>query len=314
MSMKRIIAIILAFLLLPILPGCKAPEESGKLKIVCTLFPQYDWVMNILGEHADEMEVTLLAPGTDLHSYEASAADIVAISESDLFIYIGNESEGWIEDALKITGTTGRLSLALSQTVSLLPLPHEHTEEEHHHTYDEHTWLSLKNAMSAVIEITRCIAALDFENKEDYWLNATNYNKELTSLSEQYQNMTEQAPSKTLVFADRYPFRYLAEDYGLTCYAAFDGCSAETEAGAATILNLAEQIDRNKLNAVIIIDQSKPDLAQTVIESTREKNQQILRLNSMQAITAHQIEEGISYLDIMNENLHALKAALEKGE
>ena len=312
--MKKIIAIILAFLLLPILPSCQAPEKSEKIKIVCTLFPQYDWVMNILGEHAEEMEVTLLAPGTDLHSYEASAADIVTISESDLFIYIGNESEGWIEDALKITETTERSSLALSETVPLLALPHEHTEEEHHHAYDEHIWLSIRNAQKAVDHLLKEIIALDPVHEAEYTTNAKAYQEKLQQMDQAYTEAIGQAENPTIVIADRYPFRYLAEDYGLTCYAAFDGCSAETEAGAATILNLAEQIDRNKLQAVIIIDQSKPDLAQTVIKSTREKNQQILRLNSMQAITAHQIEEGISYLDIMNENLHALKAALEKGE
>lgn len=312
--MKKIIAIILAFLLLPILPSCQAPEKSAKPQILCTLFPQYDWVKNILGERAEEMELTLLAPGTDLHSYEASAADIAAISQSDLFIYIGSESEGWIEDALKITQNSHRKAIALSALFSLQTLPHHHTEEEHHHVYDEHIWLSIRNAQKAVDHLLKEIIALDPAHEAEYTANAKAYQEKLQQMDQAYGATIDQAENPTIVIADRYPFRYLAEDYGLTCYAAFDGCSAETEAGAATILHLAQKVDENRLGAVMIIDQSKPDLAETVIESTREKNQQILRLNSMQAITAHQIKEGITYLDIMNENLHALKAALEKGE
>ncbi len=314
MSMKRIIAIILAFLLLPILPSCQAPKKSEKPQILCTLFPQYDWVKNILGKRAEEMELTLLAPGTDLHSYEASAADIAAISQSDLFIYIGSESEGWIEDALKITQNSHRKAIALSGLFSLQTLPHQHTEEDHHHAYDEHVWLSVRNAQKAVDHLLKEIITLDPAHEAEYTANAKAYQEKLQQMDQAYEATIGQTKNPTIVIADRYPFRYLAEDYGLTCHAAFDGCSAETEAGAATILTLAEQIDRNELHAVIIIDNSKPDLAQTVIESTREKNQQILRLNSMQTVTARQIQEGITYLEIMNENLHALKMALEKGE
>ncbi len=312
--MKRIIAIILAVLLLPTLPSCQAPEKSGNIKIVCTLFPQYDWVMNILGEQAESIDLSLLAPGQDLHSYEASAADIAAISQSDLFIYIGSESESWIEDALKITQNSQRKAIALSESIPLQALPHLHTEEDHHHSYDEHIWLSVRNAQKAVDALLKEIIALDPAHEVEYTANASAYQARLQQMDQAYEAAIGQEEETTIVIADRYPFRYLAEDYGLTCYAAFDGCSAETEAGAATILQLAQKVDENNLGAVMILDQSKPDLAQTVIESTRDKNQTILRLNSMQAVTAKEIEEGISYLEIMNENLHALKIALGKGE
>lgn len=304
--MKRIVALILALLLLLGICGC-AGQENEKPLIVCTLFAHYDWVRNILGEEADRFELVLLGNGADLHSYEASAMDLATIGRCDLLIYNGGESEQWVQDA--IAQAKVKNTLNISEQVDLLTLPHEHTAEEHHHAYDEHTWLSPKRNIKAVVTITQKINALDPANKEHYTAHANAYVNKLQALDRQYAAAVDGAARKTLVFADRFPFRYLLKDYNLTYFAAFDGCSAETEAGAATVAMLAVAIDQLGLNSVLILENSKEDLARTVIESAKETEVGILRIDSMQSMTTERIEKE-TYLSIMENNLNVLKQAL----
>ena len=306
--MKRFFCILLILLLL--LGGCATPKnQSEKPIIICTLFSTYDWVKNVLGEQAERFELILLGNGADLHSFEPSSMDLATISQCALMICNGGASEEWVAAALNESGADQAV-LNLQQHYSLLELPHEHTEQEHHHPYDEHTWLSLKNAAKAVDAIAKALINLEPAQAELYRANAEAYIEKLNALDLEYQTAASSGARNILVVADRYPFRYMATDYHLTCYAAFDGCSAETEAGAATVTSLADKVNQYNIPAVIHLENSKPDLAETVIESTQQKNQKILTMNSMQAMTAEQIKDH-SYLSIMKENLEVLKIALE---
>lgn len=306
--MKRILCLFLILLLL--LGGCAAPKKQNeKPMILCTLFSTYDWVKNVLGEQAERFEVVLLGNGADLHSFEPSSMDLLTISRCALMICNGGESEEWVAAARKESGADQAV-LNLQEHYSLLTLPHNHTEQEHHHEYDEHTWLSLKNAAKAVDAIAEALTDLEPAQAELYRANAKEYIKKLDALDREYQAAASNGARNILVVADRYPFRYLAEDYQLTSYAAFDGCSAETEAGAATVTALADAMNQYNVPAIIHLENSKPDLAETVIESTQQKNQKILVMNSMQAMTAEQIKTN-TYLNIMKENLEVLKIALE---
>lgn len=304
--MKKIVAILLCLTLAFGIGGCTARKNEKPL-ILCTLFAHYDFARAILGEEIDRFELKLLGNGADLHSYEASAMDLATIGQCDLLIYNGGESEQWVDEA--VTETKVNNVLKITEEISLLTLPHQHSAEEHQHEFDEHTWLSLNSAAQTAILIGRAIAKLDPQHKAIHLENTASYTKQLLALDEQYSAMIEKAARKSLVLADRYPFRYLAADYGLDFYAAFDGCSAETEAGAATVAGLARLTDQLHLPYVLILENSKEDLANTVIESTRTKDQQILRLDSMQAMTAERIEKE-TYLSIMEKNLDVLKIAL----
>ena len=296
--MKRFLSFLLILILL--LSGCAAPKrQNEKPLILCTLFASYDWTRNILGDQADRFDLRLLGNGADLHSFEPSALDFATLQQADLLICNGGTSEDWLPKEHK-----NKLNLAEHST--LLALPHDHTEEEHEHTEDEHTWLSLNNAQKGVDAICDALCVLAPDLKKELKANANAYTTQLAALDNEYRQACGTAKNRVLIFADRYPFRYLAADYGLTCYAAFDGCSAETEASASTITMLADAADTHRVPALLILEQSKPDLAQTVIESSHTEGMQILTLNSMQSV--EQMTEA--YLDIMKENLETLKKVI----
>lgn len=299
--MKRILCFLLIFLL--ILSGCAAPGgKSEKPLILCTLFATYDWTRNILGDQADRFDLRLLGNGADLHSFEPSALDFVTLQQADLLICNGGSSEDWIPKEQKHL-------LNLAEHSALLALPHDHTEEQHEHTDDEHTWLSISNAKKATDAICDALCTIAPDLQPTLQANATAYKAKLTALDKEYQSTCNQAKSCVLIFADRYPFRYLAADYNLTCYAAFDGCSAETEASAATISMLADAVDTHQAKAVFILEGSKPALAQTVIESSKAKNLQILTLDAMQSMNSAALTET-TYLDVMSKNLETIKKAI----
>lgn len=320
--MKKIISSLLIFVLLLGVAGCGAPaQESDKLQVICTVFPQYDWVRNILGE-TDSIEVTLLMDnGADLHNYQASVADLSAIAACDLFIYTGGASDAWVQDVLPNRTNPFRKVLSLIHLMEPICATHDHEEHEkqmedygHIHDeeedYDEHIWLSLKNADLAVQKIAEMLGEIDPENAATYTANADAYRAKLTQLDKEYQETTNSAAIKTLVFADRFPFAYLFRDYGLTYHAAFTGCSAETEASFATISMLAQKVDELKLRAVMVIETSDQSIARTVVQNTKTKDQQILVLDSMQSVTQKRIDAGETYLNIMENNLKILKNAL----
>lgn len=295
-----------------------AVQTEEKIQFICATFPEYDWVRQILGENIEKFELTLLVQnGMDLHSYQPSAEDMIKISDCDAFLYTGGISESWVEDVRRAGQTEQKQVLNLLEVIEEQRETEEMAEDtEHvhegevHAALDEHIWLSLKNAEILVEEIQEFIIALDGEGAEVYKTNAQNYKAQLAKLDQAYQEVVDVAEEKTLLFADRFPFRYLTEDYGLTYYAAFTGCSAETEASFETITFLAEKVDERKLPAVLTIENSDSKIAKTIIENTEQKNQQILVMNSLQSLTKQDMENGVTYLSVMEENLQILKQAL----
>ena len=328
--MKKILALLLA-LWIPaaVLSGC-APQDdsaaSNKLNIVTTIFPAYDWVREILGAETDRAEITmLLDSGVDLHSYQPTVDDIVKISDCDLFLYVGGESDGWVDDALKNAPNKERKVIRLldvlgdsakaEETVEgMQEEEHDHEEEEHDHEeeaeYDEHIWLSLKNAQVLVTAISEALQETDPARKDAYAANAAAYAEKLSALDGEYRAAVDSGKYKTLLFGDRFPFRYLADDYGLDYYAAFPGCSAETEASFETVSFLAGKMDTLGLPCVLTIEGTQHKIAETIVQNTAQKNQQVLTMDSMQAVTANDAASGVSYLSIMEKNLSVLKKAL----
>ncbi len=324
-------------------------EASGKkLKIVATIFPEYDWVRQILGDEAKNAELTLLIDkGVDLHSYQPNAEDIAKISECDLFLYVGGESDGWVKDALKESKNPDRKVINLLEALGNNTKEEEVVEgmqaeeeestaagesaasaesaaagestgaesaeskEEEGPEYDEHVWLSLRNAESICEVIADDLKSLDSAHAAVYDENVKKYTEQLDSLDQQYTDAVKAAANKTLLFGDRFPFRYLVDDYGLKYYAAFVGCSAETEASFETVSFLAKKMDELGLKHVMTIEGPNKKIAETIIQNTKDKNQDILTLNSMQSTTEQDIESGATYLGIMQQNLEVLKQALQ---
>ena len=294
---------VLLLLFVP-LYGCgkqDAREGEDTLKIVSTVFPSYDWVREILGEETKKADLSLLVKnGVDLHSYQPSVEDLVMISECDLFIYVGGTSDGWVEDALHASQNPDQIAVDLLQVLGL----DGDTEA------DEHVWLSLKNAKVLCAHIANQLSALDPERAQTYADNLTAYTEQLETLDVQYEKMVDNAGGDTVVFGDRFPFRYLFDDYGIHCFAAYAGCSAEAEVSFDTVITLAEKIDALGLSCILVPETSDKSLAQTILQSTKDKNQEILVMDSMQSVTEDQMEEGITYLSGMESNLAVLEYAL----
>lgn len=323
--MKRILCILLTLILLVgSLAGCgEKKDNDGKISIVTTVFPIYDWVVNLLGDTAESADITmLLDSGVDLHSYQPTVDDLVTISSCDLFIYVGGESDEWVEDALSKASNDDMQVINLVETlgenakeeeaVNGEEHDHDHGEgEEHEHAIDEHVWLSLKNAKLFCRAITDKLAAIDPDTKDTYEENYTSYAEKLDALDASYKAAVDAATVKTLVFGDRFPFRYLVDDYGLDYFAAFSGCSAETEASFETIAFLAGRIDALGLKSILTIEGSDSSIASTVVNATAAKNAQILSVDSMQSSTSEDVKNGVTYLSVMQKNLDVLKNALK---
>ncbi len=326
--------------------------NSNKISIVCTTFPQYDWVKNILGEEAERFNVTLLLDnGVDMHSYQPAVKDIATAGSSDLFIYVGGESDTWVEDVLKEAKNKELKAINLMETLGnsvkeeevvegmqeereslghsheksskekqeqTLKESHENSQEingqkeaaDEEPEYDEHIWLSIRNAEIMVKNIEKAIEQLDSDNAKVYQTNVENYIKKLDTLDKQYANTIQNAKYKAILFGDRFPFRYMADDYDLKYYAAFAGCSAETMAGFETVTFLAKKADELRLPVILTIENSDGRIAEAVKSNTTKKNQKILAMNSLQSVTKEQIADGITYLQVMQENLSVLSEAL----
>ena len=300
----------------------KTTEDTDKkLNIVTTIFPEYDWTRAVLGDRADDVNLTMLLDnGTDLHSFQPAVKDIMKVSSCDLLIYVGGESDQWIEDALESAQNKDMKTINLMEVLGdsikeeetvegMQESGHGH-EDEDEKEYDEHVWTSMRNAEVICDAIADTLGEMDSENKEIYQSNAKSYKEKLSALDEEYQETVDNAKQKTLVFADRFPFRYLVDDYGLEYYAAFSGCSAESEASFKTVTFLAGKVDELGVKSVLTMEKSDDRIAQTVIENTKAKNQKILQLNSMQSITSEEIADGATYLSVMEDNLNILKEAL----
>ncbi len=390
--MKKYISLAIAGLLtVGVFSVCETissqAAENGKIQIVTTIFPEYDWVMNILGDNPAEADVTMLLDnGVDLHSFQPTVEDILKISTCDLFIYVGGESDEWVNDVLDKAMNKDMIVINLLDVLGDFVKEeelvegmqehehdHDHDEEEHDdeeqneedhneedhseedhneedhsgedhneedhseedHSeegsdedhgedhdhdhdheddeteYDEHVWLSLKNAVALVANISEAIQKIDPDNAAAYKENTTAYMEKLSVLDEEYQAAVSDASVTTLLFGDRFPFRYMVDDYGLSYYAAFSGCSAESEASFETITFLASKVDELSLSAVMTIEGTDHRIAETIVQTTQAKDQKILTMDSMQSTTAKDVENGVSYLDIMEKNLSVLKEALK---
>ena len=383
---KRLTAAILACLMcVMLLSACTADTSEGqtaadgKPTVMCTVFPVYDWVKNIT-RGSGKFDVRLLtANGGDLHSFQPSAKDIADIKNSELFVYIGGNSDQWADDIadespqltlLRLFDVLGDSLAEENNDNTAVSHSHggtshihadtaepdgnhthdehiddnnthdEHTDDvyshdrhEHSHNehadgdythnihshdghadekeYDEHIWLSLRLAEKSVTALRDELIALDPENEKIYTANAAEYIAALQSLDKEYMAATECSRDKTVILADRFPFLYLMQDYGITCYAAFPGCTSDTAASFSTVVYLIERLNEHKKSAVLILEGSNQSVAETVIADSTQKGAAVEVINSCQSVTARDIQSGTSYLDIMRSNLNALKSALK---
>lgn len=290
-------------------------NNDKRVKVVTTIFPEYDWVKEIAGDEVSNMDLTMLLDnGVDLHSYQPTADDIMKISDCDLFIYVGGESDAWVEDALKEAVNKDMKVINLLDVLGSSVKEEEVVEgmeAEEEEEYDEHVWLSLRNAKVLCKAIADDLTEIDTENANTYQENEKAYADKLDELDKKYQETVDSASQKTLLFGDRFPFRYMVDDYGLSYYAAFVGCSAETEASFETITFLAGKTDELGLKNIMTIEKSDQKIAKTIIENTKEKNQGILTLDSMQSTTSDDAKKGATYFSIMENNLNVLQEALQ---
>jgi len=327
---RQLIAAV-GVVLLPVLQVLSATHvihentAHDHVKIVVTTFAIYDWTRQILGERLVEADLVLLQRGgVDLHSYSPSAADLRKIASCNLFVFVGGESDEWAERALVQQDKPNRRVLNLLKTLgsavkdeeSAEVMQHGHCHDKNHdhdgHAWDkdEHVWLSLRNAATIVKTIAANLVALDSANAATYRANAAAYRERLATLDGAYAKTVAQAARKTILVADRFPFRYLADDYGITYFAAFAGCSAESEASFKTIAFLAKKVDEFKLPVILTIEGTTHRIAETVRRTTKSRDQRILTLDSLQSIDV-EAAKTTRYLDVMERNLEALKAALE---
>ena len=340
--MKKVLLILALLFCLSIFISCNnkninqnidANEISAeKISITTTIFPLYDITKTIVGNNIDKYDINiLLKSGLDLHNFQPSVKDIDTISNSDLFIYIGGESdERWVDRVIDTANNENLISINLMEELDDIVKAEElkegmmedeehddgseentnEIEEEHEDEYDEHIWLSLSNAKRIAKIILDSICSLDNSNTMEYIENYNNFIDTINVLNEKYIETINSTTNKVLLFGDRFPFRYLVDDYGLDYYAAFKGCSAETEASFETISFLTEKLNELNLNTVLVLDGSNKKIAETIIENSNNKDRKILALNSMQSINDKDINAGATYIKIMEDNLKVLKEAL----
>lgn len=303
--MKRLIAALLCLCL--ILCGCTAqpekPHDETKLQIVCTSFPAYDFARELADDRA---ELTLLIkPGSEVHSYEPTPKDMIRIQESDLFICNGGESEQWAKTLI----TPELNTIYMMGCVDTVEESADgiYNAENGEPELDEHVWTSPLNAIKISEEICNALCKLDTDNAEEYKTNFTAYKAQLMALDREFRQVIKNSGKHTLVFADRFPMRYFALEYGLNCYAAFPGCSSETEPSAKTVAYLIDRVRENKIPAVLYMEFSNQKMADVICEDTGCKK---LPFYSAHSVSAEQFEQGVSYLDLMRINLNSLKEAL----
>lgn len=331
------IGIVLA-LCLTLLSGCTGPTtaEQDENVILCTTFAAYDWVREILGDTDTFTCRMLVDNGVDLHSYQPSAQDIMKIADCRMLVYVGGESDTWVSDALAESGNEDIVAISLLDLVGDRALNevelegveghhhHDHDNEDHDHDehgheaeitdhddhYDEHVWLSLKNAIVCTETLADAITKLDSCNSKKYAANAKAYTGKLEALDADYQTMRDTATQTTILIGDRFPFLYLTEDYDIHYFAAYSGCSADVEASVHTVTYLTEKLQEYKLPAIYVVDNGTDSLARTIAESA-DMTPEILHLSSMQSVTKEDIQKGCTYLSYMEENLQMLKEGLQ---
>lgn len=312
--MKKIITLLLAIAVLLSLCSCSNTTNSNsedKLNIVTTAFPQYDFTRQITGDKANL--TLLLPPGSESHTYEPTPKDIIKIEKSDIFIYVGGESDSWIDKILESVDTKNKTIIKLLDCVTTVNeetvegMENGEEDEAEGEEIDEHVWTSPKNAIKITNVIAEKLQEKDKANAEAYKSNTDEYVKALTDLDSSFKNVVSTAKRKTIVFGDRFPFRYFADEYGLTYYAAFPGCSAETEPSAATLAFLVEKINQEKIPVVFHIEMSNEEIAKTI---SGETGAEVLQMHSCHNVSKDELESGATYLSLMEKNVDNLKIAL----
>ncbi|MDF2544362.1 MAG: transporter substrate-binding protein [Herbinix sp.] len=342
---KNAIIVLLYLVIISVLEGCskqnitskenKSSDESKKINIVATIFPQYDFARQIAGDKADI--TMLLSPGAESHSYDPSPQDILKIQNCDMFLYVGGESDEWIDDLLQSMDTSKMTVIRLMDCVDIVEeeivegmegeeevegkeVKEDGTEEDVDYVlqqeeaqgqeveYDEHVWTSPKNAIRIVDKIAETLGDIDQMNQEFYEMNAKDYVKCLEQLDQEFKEVVDNAARHIIVLGDRFPFRYFADAYGLEYAAAFPGCSTETEPSVATITYLVDKIKEEQIPVVFYIEFSNHKIADSISESTGAKT---LLLHSCHNISKDDFDNGITYLDLMRQNVDRLKEALK---
>ena len=299
----RQISVFVAVLLLV---GCGGPGGDGRTRVVTTIFPLYDFARQVAGDD-DGVEITCLADGAaDMHSFSPSSQDIVAIAECDVFVYVDGESDEWVAEVLDQHPNENRVVICCFDVLGGRLLAEDGAEGE----FDEHVWLSLRNAAALTEAIADALEQAVPERAEAYAENAAAYVAQLDALDARYAQAL--AGGGTLLVADRFPFAYLANDYGLECLAAFSGCSAESEVSFGVVAQLADVLNQRGLTHIFVIDNGDAAVAEAVVAQAGADGVQVLSLCSMQAVSRADMEAGTTYLALMEENLEVLKEGLSR--
>lgn len=295
-------------------PSGSGEEKKGKLKVVATIFPQYDFVRQVAGGKA-ELKM-LLKPGEESHSYEPTPKDIIDIQNCDLFIYVGGENDEWVEDILESLDTGKMKTLRLIDCVKTVSEEHVEGMKEERHSpeeedaFDEHVWTSPKNAIKIVDNITEILCKTDPNNEASYRQASDEYRGELSVLDDEFREAAEDSNRHTILFGDRFPFRYFAEEYNLKYYAAFPGCASDTEPSAATMAYLINKVKEEKIPVVLKMELSNDNIAKAIAEATGAK---VKVFYSCHNLTADQFAAGETYLSMMEKNVSTLREALLSG-
>lgn len=309
---KTLITLLILTLAFGFFSGCadKSESDNTKINIVSTIFPSYDYAKQICGDAATvEM---LLPPGAESHSYEPSAQDIIKIQNCDLFIYVGGESDTWVDDILSSLDTPVKtikmmdcVTVVDEETVNGMQ---EENEDEHESEYDEHVWTSPQNAILITKTMTAAICEIDTKNSEYYRQNSSNYIAQLEELDREFADFFATVTNKTLIFGDRFPLRYFVDEYCLNYYAAFPGCSNETEASAATIAFLIDKVKEDHISTIFYIEFSNHKIADSIAEATNTKT---ALFHSCHNVSQQELDNGATYLSLMKQNLITLKEAMQ---
>ncbi|VUZ25398.1 High-affinity zinc uptake system binding-protein ZnuA [Acetobacterium wieringae] len=325
---KKIVVFIVLLILAVGVTGCsqntaaKNAESAGKISIVTTIFPVYDFARAIAGGQA---ELTMLVkPAAEVHSYDPSPADMIKIQEADVFIYIGGENDAWVNTILESMDTSNKKIIRLmdavkpveEETVEGMEAEEEvvvaettqtNTEPAAEIEYDEHIWTAPKNAILMVNEIAAVLAEIDPPNAAAYTQNAATYTAQIQAVDDEIAGIVAASPNKLLVFGDRFPFRYFVDEFGLNYKAAFPGCSTDTEASAGTLAYLMNTIKENNIKYVYYIELSNQNIAKAISEQTGAG---LLQLHSAHNVTKDDFDAGATYVSIMQQNAENLRKGL----
>lgn len=291
-------------------------STANKISVVTTIFPAFDFVREIAGTDDINLKM-LLKPGSEAHSYEPTPQDIITIQNCDIFIYVGGESDEWVKSIL--SATTEKSNIKMISMMDCVDKAEEEIidgmqdEDEHKHDdtyipeYDEHVWTSIKNAIKITNKIKEVLIEVDSDKNEIYIGKSKDYIGKLNQIDSEFEEIVKTGKRDTIVFGDRFPFRYFADDYGLKYYAAFPGCSSETEASAKTVSFLINKVNDEEIPVVMYPELSNKKIAMTICESTNAKPMQF---NSCHNLTNDSFNAGASYISMMQENIETLKEAL----